>query len=80
VQQQQQQGSKNLNQNVSVAQGSQSWQGQAGNPCPPLSKALLDKYARNNTVLITFVGLEMFRIFGRTWLGNVRVGLYQMRL
>lgn len=41
--------------------------------CPPLSKEVLSAAASKNTVMITFVGYEMFRIFGPTWLANVKV-------
>ncbi|GAX81831.1 hypothetical protein CEUSTIGMA_g9259.t1 [Chlamydomonas eustigma] len=39
--------------------------------CEKLSKQLLDKWAKNNTVMITFTDHQMFKLFGSTWLHNL---------
>jgi len=40
--------------------------------CGKLSKELLQQYAKNNTVMITFTDHLMFKLFGSTWLYNVQ--------
>ena len=40
--------------------------------CGKLSKELLQQYAVNNTVMITFTDHGMFNMYGETWLHNVR--------